>query len=89
VVATKLLGDYMNVPLVGGAIARTFGGSTDKGADTSIYLASSPEVAGVTGRYFVGRRETRSSPDSYDQELQHRLWEVSARLTSLATAPAP
>lgn len=89
VIATKLLSDYMNVPLVGGAIARTFGGSPDKGSETSIYLAASPEVEGVTGRYFVGGRETRSSPASYDEALQHRLWEESARLTDLADAPTP
>jgi retinol dehydrogenase 14 len=89
VVATKLMADYMNVPLVGGAIARTFGGSAEKGAETSVYLAASREVEGVTGRYFVGQRETRSSPASYDVALQQRLWEESARLTALATAPAP
>jgi NAD(P)-dependent dehydrogenase (short-subunit alcohol dehydrogenase family) len=89
VVATKLMADYMNVPLVGGAIARTFGGSVEKGAETSIYLAASREVEGVTGRYFVGQRETRSSPASYDVTLQQRLWEESARLTALATASAP
>jgi NAD(P)-dependent dehydrogenase (short-subunit alcohol dehydrogenase family) len=89
VVATKLMADYMNVPLVGGAIARTFGGSVDKGAETSVYLAASREVEGVTGRYFAEQRETRSSPASYDVTLQQRLWEESARLTALATAPAP
>jgi NAD(P)-dependent dehydrogenase (short-subunit alcohol dehydrogenase family) len=89
VVATKLMADYMNVPLVGGAIARTFGGSAEKGAETSVYLAASREVEGVTGRYFVGQRETRSSPASYDVALQQRLWEESARLTALVTAPAP
>ncbi|MEP6687795.1 MAG: SDR family oxidoreductase [Gemmatimonadales bacterium] len=89
VVATKLMADYMNVPLVGGAIARTFGGSTDKGAETSVYLAASREVEGVTGGYFVGRRETRSSPASYDTALQQRLWEESARLTALTAATAP
>ena len=89
VVATKLMADYMNVPLVGEAIARTFGDSVEKGAETTVYLAASRDVEGVTGRYFVGQRETRSSPASYDEELQHRLWEESARLTSLATAPAP
>ena len=89
VIATKLLSDYMNVPLVGGAIARTFGGSPDKGSETSIYLAASPEVEGITGRYFVGGRETRSSPASYDEAVQHRLWEESARLTALADAATP
>jgi NAD(P)-dependent dehydrogenase (short-subunit alcohol dehydrogenase family) len=89
VVATKLLADYMNIPLVGGAIARTFGGSPEKGAETCMYLAASPEVEGVSGRYFSGQRETRSSPASYDEELQRRLWEESARLTALADVPAP
>ena len=89
VIATRLLADYMNVPLVGPAIARTFGGSPDQGSKTSVYLASSPEVEGVTGRYFVNKRETRSSPASYDEQLQHRLWDESERLTTLAGAPAP
>jgi NAD(P)-dependent dehydrogenase (short-subunit alcohol dehydrogenase family) len=89
VIATKLLSDYMNLPLVGGAIARTFGSSPDKGSEAIAHLAASPEVEGVTGRYFVGERETRSSPASYDEALQQRLWDESARLTALAGAPAP
>jgi NAD(P)-dependent dehydrogenase (short-subunit alcohol dehydrogenase family) len=89
VIATKLLSDYMNLPLVGGAIARTFGSSPDKGSEAIVHLATSREVEGVTGRYFVGERETRSSPASYDEALQQRLWDESARLTALADAPAP
>ena len=89
VIATKLLADYMNVPLVGGAIARTFGGSPAAGSETSVYLAASPEVEGVTGKYFVERRETRSSRASYDEESQRRLWEVSAQLTAPAGAARP
>lgn len=88
VIATKLLADFMNVPLVGGAIARAFGASADQGSETTVHLAASPEVAGVTGRYFVGLGETRSSPASYDEELQRRLWEASARLGALSAAPA-
>jgi hypothetical protein len=87
VVATKLMADYMNVPLVGGAIARTFGGSTEKGAETTLYLAAR-EVEGVTGHYFVGAGDPLS-PASYDEELQRRLWEESARLTALSGAPTP
>jgi NAD(P)-dependent dehydrogenase (short-subunit alcohol dehydrogenase family) len=89
VIATQLLADYMNVPRVGGAIARTFGAEPTEGADAVAYLAASPEVQGETGRYFVGRREMRSSPASYDEGLQRRLWEESARLTALADATAP
>jgi NAD(P)-dependent dehydrogenase (short-subunit alcohol dehydrogenase family) len=89
VIATQLLADYMNVPLVGGAVARTFGADPEEGADTMVYLAASPEVETVTGRYFVGRRESRSSPASYDETLQRALWEESARLTSLVDAGTP
>jgi NAD(P)-dependent dehydrogenase (short-subunit alcohol dehydrogenase family) len=82
-VATRLLADYMRVPLVGGALARTFGITPDEGADTVVYLAAAEEVAGVTGKYFTNRRETRSSPVSHDEAVARRLWEESERLTGL------
>ena len=54
--------------------------SVRRGARTQIYLASSPEVEGSSGRYFAGCRERRSSKLSYDVESQRRLWEASAGL---------
>src|SRR6266704_3470316 len=54
-----------------------------QGADTVVWLASSPEVEGVNGRYFTRRRAIRSSKRSYDQDAARRLWEVSERLTGL------
>jgi retinol dehydrogenase 14 len=89
VIATKLLADYMNVPLVGGALAHTFGADPAQGADAIVHLAASPELEGVTGRYFVGRQEARSSAASYDEALQRRLWDESVRLTALADAATP
>ena len=59
--------------------------SPEKGAETSIYLASSPEVEGVSGRYFVKIAEARSSDMSYDERIAGRLWEASAELTDLPT----
>ena len=53
----------------------------EEGADTVIYLASSPEVEGVSGKYFIKRRAVPSSPLSYDEEVARRLWEVSTALT--------
>ncbi len=55
----------------------------EQGADTSVWLASSPEVEGVTGRYFASRRARQSSKRSYDPELARRLWRVSEELTGL------
>jgi NAD(P)-dependent dehydrogenase (short-subunit alcohol dehydrogenase family) len=52
----------------------------EEGADTQIWLATSEEVAGITGKYFVRRRDTRSSDVSYDESVARRLWEVSAGL---------
>jgi NAD(P)-dependent dehydrogenase (short-subunit alcohol dehydrogenase family) len=89
VVATRLLADYMKTPMVDGAIAGTFGERPEQGSETSVYLAASPDVQGVSGRYFVGRKETRSSPASYDEGLQRRLWEESERLTAPAGATTP
>ncbi len=58
--------------------------SPERGAATSIHLASSPEVAGVTGTYFVNRRPKRSAKLSYDRQAARRLWEVSAELTGVS-----
>jgi|TARA_B100001971_G_scaffold190116_1_gene192604 NAD(P)-dependent dehydrogenase (short-subunit alcohol dehydrogenase family) len=55
----------------------------EKGAETSIYLASSAEVEGITGKYFANKKETKSSKGSYDESISKRLWEVSAELTKL------
>ena len=62
-------------------LARPFMRSPEEGADTPVWLASSPEVEGVTGRYYASRRARRSSRRSYDTELARRLWQVSEELT--------
>jgi len=55
----------------------------ERGARTSIYLASSPEVEGVNGKYFARRKQESSSQASYDEKAARRLWEVSEELTML------
>ncbi len=57
--------------------------SEEEGADTIIYLATSPEVEGVTGKYFVKRRAVPSSQESYDEAEARRLWQVSEELVGL------
>jgi NAD(P)-dependent dehydrogenase (short-subunit alcohol dehydrogenase family) len=54
--------------------------SPAQGAETVIYLATAPEVEGMTGRYFVERRAMRSSPASYDVPAAHCLWQLSGEL---------
>jgi NAD(P)-dependent dehydrogenase (short-subunit alcohol dehydrogenase family) len=55
----------------------------DEGAQTPVYLATSPEVADVTGKYFRYCREMGTSRESNDRDLQRRLWEESERLGGL------
>ena len=57
--------------------------SPEEGARTVIHLASSPDLEGVSGKYFAKLKEIRSSKDSYDQQIARRLWMVSAELTGL------
>jgi NAD(P)-dependent dehydrogenase (short-subunit alcohol dehydrogenase family) len=85
VVATKMLADYMRVPGAGPVLARTFGATPEEGAETSIYLASSPEVESVTGKYFERKQPTASSRESHDEAVARRLWEASERLTGLSS----
>lgn len=65
-------------------LAVPFSKSNAQGAETSIYLAASPEVEGVTGKYFADSAETPSSVASHDVEAQKRLWEISEQMTGLA-----
>jgi NAD(P)-dependent dehydrogenase (short-subunit alcohol dehydrogenase family) len=63
-------------------LAKPFLLSTEEGARTSIYVASSPEVAGVTGKYFDKCKPARSNAASYDEASWARLWQVSDAMTS-------
>jgi NAD(P)-dependent dehydrogenase (short-subunit alcohol dehydrogenase family) len=69
-------------PLV--KVMRPFMKKPGRGADTSVYLASSPEVEGISGRYFVDRDSKRSHKSSYDTQATARLWRLSADLVGVA-----
>jgi retinol dehydrogenase 14 len=72
-------------PLI--AVMRPFMKKPRQGAETPVYLASSPEAQGLTGQYFAGRKAKQSSDLSYDVEAAARLWRVSADLVGLSGAP--
>ncbi len=60
--------------------------SAEQGAQPAIYLASSPDVEGVSGKYFSHKGvATNSSKVSYDESIAQRLWQISAELTQLPT----
>ena len=53
------------------------------GAETSIYLANSPDVENITGEYFAKKSIKRSSKESYDMDLAQRLWDASEKYVKL------
>lgn len=67
------------------ALGRPFFISPEKGAETGIYLASSPNVAHLTGQYFARKNVARTSAAANNDEAAHHLWDVSAALVHLPT----
>ncbi len=57
--------------------------SAAKGAETAVYLASSSEVEGVSGKYFMKKKAVASSKASYDDAAKRKLWEVSEKLVNI------
>ena len=66
------------------AIINPFLASPTKGADTAIYLASSSEVADISGKYFVNRKPVRTSELADDHDTAARLWKISEELTGIS-----
>jgi NAD(P)-dependent dehydrogenase (short-subunit alcohol dehydrogenase family) len=64
-----------------------FGKSAEKSAETTIFIASSPELSKVSGRYFEEKEEVESSEMSYNTSAAKKLWDISLRLTKLVTDP--
>jgi NAD(P)-dependent dehydrogenase (short-subunit alcohol dehydrogenase family) len=70
------------VRLLGAAYA-PFSEGPDAGADTPVWLATAPEVAGVTGRFYVRRRPVVTAPHTTDEARCDRLWNLSADLVGM------
>ncbi|HEY2746159.1 MAG TPA: SDR family oxidoreductase [Polyangia bacterium] len=70
------------------ALAGPFMLTPGKGARTQIWLASSPDVAGVSGKYFAKCREKKPSPRALDEAVQKRLWDVTAGLVGVGAGNA-
>ena len=80
VVATELLLNGFP-PL---RLVQRFLRTPEEGARTAVWLASSPEVAGVTGKYWIDERPVDPSPAARDDAAARRLWEISEEMTGLA-----
>lgn len=81
VIHTNLMSNYSKTINWAWHLLQWFFKKPDEGAVTPIYLASSPEVANVTGKYFRYCQPVGTSDISYDTDSQQRLWELSEALT--------
>ena len=69
-------GPLMNLAMtILGPVSR----SPQKGADTLVWLATSPDIDHVSGAYFFDRQQKRPNPEAQDREIARRLWEISER----------
>jgi NAD(P)-dependent dehydrogenase (short-subunit alcohol dehydrogenase family) len=67
----------------GWAILKPFMISPEKGAATSIYVATAPELEGVTGKYFDNCQEKEAAPAALDEDIARQLWEVTLKLCGM------
>lgn len=56
------------------------GDTPERSARTSVYLACSPDVEGISGQYYDECNAVQSSPSTYDQKIQEKLWQISKKL---------
>lgn len=82
VIDTGLLQDYSGLPRTLGFVTKVFKG-TERGARTSIYLATDPEVGAVSGEYFDDCKPAEPASDRSQREPARRLWALSEKLTKV------
>ncbi|MFM7173229.1 MAG: SDR family oxidoreductase [Caldilinea sp.] len=80
IVKTNLSYNYMGNPVLR-FFEQLIAVSPQKGAETGLYLATSPEVAGITGEYFTKKKVQQTTETARNQRVQERLWELSAALS--------
>ena len=78
-------GTLLNTKMVRQSFGRALG-EPEEGADAEIHLATSPDLVGVTGKYFDQMREARADPQAYDAAARSSLRELSVRLTGVGAA---
>lgn len=79
-------GIFREAPAVVQFAVKVVAGSAEKGGKAIVYLGTTPELQNVTGKYFNGTKEVRSSEQTYDLEAAEKLWRVSSEMTKLTNA---
>lgn len=85
IIANTLHPGVITTKLLMAGFNRT-GGSLEEGAETIVYLASSPEVAEISGEYFIKCRKTKPSAVSADEQNITEFWKISTRLSGIQYA---
>ena len=75
-------GTYLNTNMVNEAGIKPLG-TVESGANAEIYLATSPDLNSVTGKYFNVKNEAKANAQAYDAEARNKLRELSIHLTGL------
>jgi NAD(P)-dependent dehydrogenase (short-subunit alcohol dehydrogenase family) len=75
-------GTYLNTNMVR-RLGVTPLGEAESGADVEVYLATNPELNGITGKYFNLKKVATAEAQAYDPKARHQLWELSLQLTGL------
>jgi NAD(P)-dependent dehydrogenase (short-subunit alcohol dehydrogenase family) len=84
-VATRLAANNGLIARAALLALKPFSLTPEQGAETSVFLCSSPALEGVTGKYFAAKQERRPSRAAQDDENARRLWDISSRMTRLDT----
>jgi NAD(P)-dependent dehydrogenase (short-subunit alcohol dehydrogenase family) len=77
-------GSLLNTKIVREAWGQAHG-PVEIGVESEIYLATSPELDGVSGKYFDQKRPVQGHPQAYDETARQRLWETSMQLTGVSS----
>ncbi|MHB8875443.1 MAG: hypothetical protein ACYC8T_17300 [Myxococcaceae bacterium] len=70
-------------PLPVRLIFKLLAATPEKGAETPVFVATSPQAEGVTGKFFIKKKEAAYPPGSENAEARRRLWEASEKLVRL------
>jgi len=82
-VNTNITRDYKGIIKLFTKLFFSFAKSPEEGAKTSIYLASSPDVENISGKYYIDKKKAKSKDITYDESIAKRLWDVCTDLTNL------
>jgi NAD(P)-dependent dehydrogenase (short-subunit alcohol dehydrogenase family) len=81
--ATRMYENSGGIVKLFSPLIRLMGRSAEEGANTVVYIASSAEVEGVTGKYFADRKTIASSPGSYDETAAQNLYRLTEEVVGL------